>query len=908
MQDLKKGILLCPYNNCINLPRINLINESQDMKILCSEHENKKTNFEISHYLSDNDKLQTKFKCSKCQKIFDENEFFFYCNECKIFFCIKCHQKEMFHEHKLAERNIYNLWTKCIKHNYFYTKYCKTCNLSLCENCNINFHNNHNIIAIQQKTEKEKNEIIKNLDIQEKTFLTVKKNIMDSLEKYESMLNLKKRILNNYLNYNNNGNAIENLNEIFIPINHYFKHKIDYLNNSENNSFEDRILSLDNYYKMCNIKQENNRNNNIRNKCINEDLYDIVKKHKEINKDLVDIVNVEKDGNCFYRAISYFLYNNEDAHTNIRQQISQKAKEAHKKEPENRNLLEGLDISDSQYINNIQDNGNYAGDLEISTAQELFNINIAAYRWENNYKLSFINFYNVDNNYKKNLLILIFINNNHFQLAYYKKNKEEVKKDNNIGKNDMKNEYDIKNIKKELNNNSPNKKVKSKSNPINFDFSKFNEKNIKIVPIIESKVIHCMIRLSSGNLAIGLSDGTINIYNVNEICSRNDFYEEEEDDKGILLKINNFKGKRISYLYELKDKTLLCASFSKIHHIKLMNDDRDFEYLGSINLSKKELPKRIIELGNELIVCLGEKTFKHENVTRKKCLLKIFNKLSSSSKQQSEDNSFCLFSDCSSINSDGDSNFSDQSEWENVYSSGEEDSYETIIEKKYKQDSNFKLYKNNKNIDNLFICSIFPIEIRKDDKSGNLYEFLITSNKTFYKGENIIQIYGITKNPMRHGFIFYIDKILNDLPCSRMVDSITKLNNEYIGIGLQRYNIEDNEGIAILDINKRIIVNYIRGLSIGLLNNSISNYNFIFFSTNQTKDVKKVNEIRLYKKNNNNANDYLSKKKETLLFQYKSGINSIVELIPSNNNKNNIYYSVSSEKKIFIIKIDNNLV
>ena len=37
-------------------------------------------------------------------------------------------------------------------------------------------------------------------------------------------------------------------------------------------------------------------------------------------------------------------------------------------------------------------------------------------------------------------------------------------------------------------------------------------------------------------------------------------------------------------------------------------------------------------------------------------------------------------------------------------------------------------------------------------------------------------------------------------------------------------------------------------------------------------------------------------------------INSIVELIPSNNNKNNIYYSVSSEKKIFIIKIDNNLV
>ena len=139
-----------------------------------------------------------------------------------------------------------------------------------------------------------------------------------------------------------------------------------------------------------------------------------------------------------------------------------------------------------------------------------------------------------------------------------------------------------------------------------------------------------------------------------------------------------------------------------------------------------------------------------------------------------------------------------------------------------------------------------------------------------------------------------------------MVDSIAKLNSQYIGIGLQKYNLEDSEGIAILDIiNDRIIATIIKGLSIGLLNNSINNYNFIIFSTNETKDIKKVNEIRLYKKNNNIYNDYLSKNKEIILFQYKSGFNNIVELIPSNNNKNYIYYSVSSNKNIFIIKIGN---
>ena len=52
-----------------------------------------------------------------------------------------------------------------------------------------------------------------------------------------------------------------------------------------------------------------------------------------------------------------------------------------------------------------------------------------------------------------------------------------------------------------------------------------------------------MIRLSSGNLALGLSNGKIKIYDVNEICSNVGNYEDEEEERDSLLTIEKFKEK-----------------------------------------------------------------------------------------------------------------------------------------------------------------------------------------------------------------------------------------------------------------------------------------------------------------------------------------------------------------------------
>ena len=63
-----------------------------------------------------------------------------------------------------------------------------------------------------------------------------------------------------------------------------------------------------------------------------------------------------------------------------------------------------------------------------------------------------------------------------------------------------------------------------------------------------------------------------------------------------------------------------------------------------------------------------------------------------------------------------------------------------INEKNLKMDDKIKLYKNNENKDDIYLCSIFSLTSDKTKTNDSLYEFNATSNKIFYNGENKIQI------------------------------------------------------------------------------------------------------------------------------------------------------------------------
>ena len=942
--EIKKKLTLCPYQNenntkCLRIPRIQ-ITDSENAIIACDTHkESQNQIFKISNYLSENDKkINEIFYCSKCCEKLKEDQIFFFCNRCNKFFCVNC-ENNYGHEHQLSERKFSNFWNKCIMHGKDYTKYCKTCFLSFCEDCDINSNKNHeivNIIDIQEKNTKETDIIKNNLKIQDNCFKKVKKIINEVLGQMETELELKKTIFNNYLTNKTNGNSIVNFNEIFneivYPLNQSYIQKIDDL--TKKNVFKEKLLALNYYNRMCSERKESDDNNNfncdvggqdnisrkrsnIPGQYINQQLYQTVINHNPIMRDSVDIIDVNNDGNCFYRVMSYFLHNNENQHSIIRKEIYDKASENQKNNPQKIEILENNSLSKTQYINKMKEDGFYAGDLEISIASKIFNINIATYRPASSTTLSFINYFSNDENYNRDLLILIYINNNHYKIAYYKNNDEKSQSKSNGEKKG------IEKLKKEIrnktesfkNNNNENNKLNNSSlnNLRNRVTPKNNTSSLKIdekyqnyvFPILEKSVIYCMIRLSSGNLALGLSNGLIKIYDVDAICSINSNNYNGESEIDTLLTIDDFRGKRINYLHELKDKSLLCATYSKIHHIKLVDNDQDYEYIGTIDLTKSELPKRVIELGNEIIVSLGEKEYRNENIKRKKCLLKVFNRNFVS---KSDENSFCLFSDNDSINS-GNSNFE---EFSKIYASNDEDSLKisNMNDKKYKNDENYKLYKNNENKDHIYICSIFPIDLNKEDNNDCLYQFIATSNRIFFNGENCVQLYGIMRNPDRHGFIFFIVKTFADISCSRMVDSICKINDKYIGIGLQKYEMNYDDGIALLNFKEQEIVKIISGLSIGLLKKSINNNNYIFFTTNKTKDLKINNELRLYHmkkeiiRNRDNIKD-LSSKKDKLIFNINSGFTCLVELIPSNkNNKKNIYYIASYDKKFYVILIN----
>ena len=78
-----------------------------------------------------------------------------YCRTCNLFLCEEClknHQKK--NSHELIE--LYNLKPNyCNKHNQKFLYYCHKCDKNICNNCLVE-HNNHNIKNLEKITLKQK--------------------------------------------------------------------------------------------------------------------------------------------------------------------------------------------------------------------------------------------------------------------------------------------------------------------------------------------------------------------------------------------------------------------------------------------------------------------------------------------------------------------------------------------------------------------------------------------------------------------------------------------------------------------------------------------------------------------------------------------------------------------------------
>ena len=118
------------------------------------------------------------------------------------------------------------------------------------------------------------------------------------------------------------------------------------------------------------------------------------------------------------------------------------------------------------------------------------------------------------------------------------------------------------------------------------------------------RCINNMITLNSGNISISMND-CIEIYNL-KLLNFSEINHINDNDliqkKCLLQKIYLPKINYIRYIFELFDRTILCATQGKIYRVKLNNNDSNHEILSFIELNEKELVTKIITLETTFLV------------------------------------------------------------------------------------------------------------------------------------------------------------------------------------------------------------------------------------------------------------------------------------------------------------------
>ena len=620
--------------------------------------------------------------------------------------------------------------------------------------------------------------------------------------------------------------------EIYLHPNCYFKRK--YCKNHDVDKLpkpnvEDKCSHGKNCKKYCNqcnifVCEECLKNNN------NHKNHDIKEFKEKTQNDLNKIENI----------------------LNIQEQLFKKEKEIIDKYfNEMENILKLKRMILQTYMNDKKD---------INSSKNLDNLNLKV----NSTFMNEIKFLcnNNDINTKNSQKVLSL---QHYNEMHLNKDNAEIRLDLNINEGNEAKNINKKNYLEDIDNKN-----------INFG------KKCKLVKKLNSeKDIYSILVLNTGNLALGLSSGLIQIY-------KPDLGTNKINDLNPLLEITKFKGRKINYLYQLKDKSLLCCTYSKIHHIRLEDNDTKYEYLGKIVLSSYELPKKIIELNNNFIVALLEKKRKKVNVTKTKCILKIFRDITSnnnniSNNNQNEEDYYSDYMSENSVLS---------SDWQSIYSNEEEQSSfenESInMMRNEFVDENIKVYKKFKNIDKLFFCTIF----RTIDNN-----FVATSNNNFNGGDNVLLFYRISKieEPGR-GYNIISDSLIEKLPCSQNVNSICFLDNKNIIVALQNYQDSDFDGIAIVNFKEKKLEKIIGGSWVGALNlNFIFNRKIIFLLHN-SRGNKKLNEFGIWEYKNT------EKIKCENLCTITKGFKGCLEY-KSNNNEKKYCYIVYNSNEVFILEI-----
>ena len=351
-----------------------------------------------------------------------------------------------------------------------------------------------------------------------------------------------------------------------------------------------------------------------------------------------------------------------------------------------------------------------------------------------------------------------------------------------------------------------------------------------------SNYINNMIILKSGNIAVSMKEA-IEIYNLRQLnfSGANCFYNNDLIQNNCLLqRINLIRNRKISYVFQLLDETLLCSTYAKIFRIKLTNNDLNYEIMSCLYLGASELPTKIISLGNSFLVILTEQKIN--------CNIKIYRKIDnieSDSNNLAENKVNEKSEEINKSKSKNEKNPSINNNCRDVPPIGNCDFNKN---KEINEDTSFELINKNINEPRKLWVSIHPIERKynnniNDEEENYFHEFVATSNATYDLGKDTVAFFGIKKD-RKGDYIIKIIKEIDELSCSAEADSICQINENYLCIGLQNHNLKGQiSGFAFIDLNKRDIIRIVRDEEISCV--CYNDKNNLLFASMEVRDPKR---------------------------------------------------------------------
>ena len=747
--------------------------------------------------------------CSGCGKKIKESNFKF-CLGCENIYDISCSIKHK-DENNNPNFNESSMNDFCFEHKENFITKCRYCDLLFCKNCDPTFHinNMHPKQQISQALLSNKDfNIIKTTFEKQKTIFEKIKEINNNfINSLENDIKIKETIINNYqYGKSKNINSIENLKNLYIKNDEKYEKEIQ--------KYFNKIDKKENYSNYEEI---------FVNEIILPFIYSLmINENKTLNEKLLNIMKSQFNDLCMKNKVNNNNNNNSVENNKI----------------ENNNEL----LNKRNEQQNLEINNNNKDDLNIDNNED---------NYENNTLIrpimvpTFANAENISSSNKNmsNEEILITIKNN-------SKENKVIEQDESSG---------LKSSSKERKKRGKQKKSESKEK------LKSEEENSENTD--EDRNFICnMILLESGNFAIS-NEGYIGIYNLKKIKDSDN--KDIDRNKYLIQKIPLHKitgGKMISHISEFPDKTLLCSVYAEIIRIKLINQDKDHEIIGKIKLNEEEITRKMISLGNSLLVILSD--------INNDCFIKIYNK--NDEPKMIIQNRFLNIDNI--LNSKN--NISDN-----------------LIE----IDSSFININNNLNDMDIIWQTLFAL--KEDNDISNYHEFIATSNAENVKGRDLLVFFGIKKDVNNNNFNIIKIKEINQLSCSVESNSICQLNDQYLCIGLSDFNRKKQTGgFAIIDIKKREFVKKIKG----------DNISSIYYDKEKSLIISSMEILkkrcfvtRIYKVINNEENEENKKIEFKCIDTHTNRYNNIIisiYKIPNDSKDDNIFITSSYECELETIK------